>query len=160
MFVDFKRNWLFNYITRLCTPEFVLKIGIFPRSVDGYSFCLFNTFTRCKLDNRQTYANNDVNSFHSNVLYFQRLQKWRLGWNGLNCFSTSIIIITIYLIGRNEQNFYEHLPWRTYTDNCWSNDMWQSIIRKNKSGDLPLNQIWFKCKKDQLEKDTILAGPK
>ena len=122
--------------------------------------CLFNTFTRCKLDNRQTYANNVVNSFHSNVLYFQRLQKWRLGWNGLNCFSTSIIIITIYLIGRNEQNFYEHLPWRTYTDNCWSNDMWQSIIRKNKSGDLPLNQIWFKCKKDQLEKDTILAGPK
>ena len=34
------------------------------------------------------------------------------------------------------------------------------IIRKNKSGVWDLNQIWFKCEKDWLEKDTISAGRK
>ena len=31
------------------------------------------------------------------------------------------------------------------------------IIRKIKSGVSHLNQIWFKCEKDRLEKDTISA---
>ena len=35
-----------------------------------------------------------------------------------------------------------------------------NIIRKNKSGFWDLNQIWFKCEKDWLEKDTISAGRK
>ena len=35
-----------------------------------------------------------------------------------------------------------------------------NIIRKNKGGVWDLNQIWFKCEKDWLEKDAISAGRK